>query len=180
MHFVPGYFCNINNCIEEPFKSSFENTNQIMWNYFQKMIISASVKTLQINFLSTRLMFNDLIKPTKFYFSWQKKHSKRLCFISIQELLRFKKKVSWGKFVKKRRIFYKIFCSMQNFLEMQCFIDDLGEVNMGLNNNKNAFCYITFISFFLKKAYKWLKLIICNLLHENKKDLSPFYPKKYF
>ena len=28
---------------------------------------------------------------------------------------------------------------MQNFLEMQCFIDDLGEVNMGLNNNKNAF-----------------------------------------
>ena len=43
---------------------------------------------------------------------------------------------------------------MQNFLEMQCFIDDLGEVNMGLNNNKNAFCYITFISFFLKKAYK--------------------------
>ena len=43
---------------------------------------------------------------------------------------------------------------MQNFLEMQCFVDDLDEVNMGLDKNKNAFCCITFISFFLKKCYK--------------------------
>ena len=152
-----------------------------MWDYFQKMIISASVKTLQINFLSTRLMFNNLIKPTKLYFSWQKKNTLKGCVLfQYRNYSDLKKKVSWEKFVKKRRIFYKIFRSMQNFLEMQCFVDDLDEVNMGLDKNKNAFCYITFISFFLKKCYKWLKLIIYNLLHENKKDLSPFIIKNIF
>ena len=35
------------------------------WNYLQKRIIPASVKTLQIKVLSSRLMFNNLIKLTE-------------------------------------------------------------------------------------------------------------------
>ena len=33
---------------------------------------------------------------------------------------------------EKGRIFYKIFSSLQNFLELQCLVDDLDEVIMGL------------------------------------------------
>ena len=34
------------------------------------------------------------------------------------------------KLLKRRRIFRKIFCSMQNFLELQCLVDGLDEVDM--------------------------------------------------
>ena len=33
----------------------------------------------------------------------------------------------WNKFVKKKRTFKKLFCSMRNFLELQFFVDDLAD-----------------------------------------------------
>ena len=34
------------------------------------------------------------------------------------------------KLLKRRKIFCKIFCSIQNFLELQCLVDGLDEVDM--------------------------------------------------
>ena len=38
--------------------------------------------------------------------------------------------------MKKRRIFHQIFCSIQNFLELLCLVDNLDEVDIGLRNEK--------------------------------------------
>ena len=38
--------------------------------------------------------------------------------------------------LEKKRIFHKIFCGIRNFLELQCLVDDLDEVDMGLRNEK--------------------------------------------
>ena len=93
----------------------------------------------------------------------------------------FLKKVSWLKFFRKRRIFCKIFCSVQNFLELQCLVDDSDEVDMQVGNEKkNNLLHNIYILFFLKNCYKWLKLMICNSAHKHKKALSTFYHKKYF
>ena len=31
----------------------------------------------------------------------------------------------WNKYAKRKTTFKKLFCSMQNFLELQIFVDDL-------------------------------------------------------
>ena len=41
--------------------------------------------------------------------------------VSIKHFWQYKN----DKFVRKRRTFHKIFCSMQNFLELQCLVDNL-------------------------------------------------------
>ena len=83
---------------------------------------------------SSRWMFNNLIKLTKIF--WKKIQCNRFYFISLEaravlrllvsiKILRQYKKLPWDKFVRKKRTFRKIFCSMQNFLELQCSADDL-------------------------------------------------------
>ena len=71
IYLVPGDFYNkrsvLKNC-----KNSFENIlNHILRNSanLQKRIISASIKTLQIKILSSKLMFNNLTKLTKILLS---------------------------------------------------------------------------------------------------------------
>ena len=114
-HFVPGDFYNIKEYIKEPFKNSFKNTlNQIMLDYFQKSIIPAFVKTMQIKHLSSTPMFNNLIKLMKNPFILMKKvNVKGFVLFQYRHYSDFSKQVSWKKFVKKR-IFCKIFQS-KNF-----------------------------------------------------------------
>ena len=45
--------------------------------------------------------------------------------VLVGKNFRQNKKSAWDKFVKKKRTLHKTFCSMQNFLELQCLIDDL-------------------------------------------------------
>ena len=58
-----------------------------MLDYFQKSIIPAFVKTMQIKHLSSTPVFNNLIKLMKNLD--EKSQCKRFCFISVQALLRF-------------------------------------------------------------------------------------------
>ena len=44
--------------------------------------------------------------------------------VSVKNLGQYKKLPS-NKFVKKRKALHKTFCSVQNFLELQCLVDDL-------------------------------------------------------
>ena len=66
----------------------------------------------------------------------------------------FKKKVPWEKFVKKRRIFCKIFRNMWKVLELQCLVDDLHEVDMGLRNVKKTL--FIFLKTVTDELHYWL------------------------
>ena len=75
-HLWPGDSYNKRFVLKELCKNSFENIlNQIMWNsaYLQKRIISASMRTMQIKLLLSRLIFNNLTKLTKILLSRGKK-----------------------------------------------------------------------------------------------------------
>ena len=121
--------------------------------YLQRRIVSNSTETLQIKLLSSRLMFDKLTKlKKKIVFTKKQKfcldkkdQCKRSPFISItiQVVLQFFQKVPWEKFVKKRRIFGKIFCNMWNVLKLHCLVDDLDEEDMGhRNEKKNCFIFL--------------------------------------
>ena len=84
-HPVPGDFYNKRSLLQN-WKNSFENIhNQILRNseYLQKRIVSVSMKTPQIKFISSRLMFKNLIKLTKMFLSWQRKINVNGC-VSFQ------------------------------------------------------------------------------------------------
>ena len=110
-------------------KTVWKNSVKIHWEiflvnyavfwYLQKSIISASIKTLQITLITSRLMLNNLIKLKKSIYLDKIKIILKI-FV-LKSALR-----------EKGRIFYKIFSSLQNFLELQCLVDDLDEVIMGL------------------------------------------------
>ena len=155
-------------CIKELCKNSFENIfNQTMRNSrnLQKRIVAASIKTLQIKLLSSRLMFDNSTKLTKFFIFREKQ---KICLDKKRSMWKvtfyfsknmssitfFKKKVPWEKFVKKRRIFCKIFRNMWNVLELQCLVDDLHEVDMGLRNVKKTL--FIFLKTVTDELHYWL------------------------
>ena len=155
-------------CIKELCKNSFENIfNQTMRNSrnLQKSIVAASIKTLQIKLLSSRLMFDNSTKLTQFFIFREKQ---KICLDKKRSMWKvtfyfsknmssitfFKKKVPWEKFVKKRRIFCKIFRNMWNVLELQCLVDDLHEVDMGLRNVKKTL--FIFLKTVTDELHYWL------------------------
>ena len=42
------------------------------------------------------------------------------------------------------------YCNMHNFLELQCLVDDLGKVDVGLQNEKSILLHKHLYCFFLK------------------------------
>ena len=116
-------------CIKELRKNSFENIfNQTMRNSrnLQKRIVAASIKTLQIKLLSSRLMFDNSTKLTKFFILGKNKkfvltkkgQCKRLRFISVRiwaVLHFFKKKCLERNLWRKGEYFAKYFVICEMF-----------------------------------------------------------------
>ena len=73
--------------------------------------------------------------------------------VSIKTLKQYRK-LPWNKFVKKKRKFWKTFCSMQKFLELQFLVDHLVD--------------FLELSMFISASLSWLE-------HERKRMLDTVY-----
>ena len=156
-------------CIKELCKNSFENIfNQTMRNSrnLQKRIVAASIKTLQIKLLSSRLMFDNSTKLTKFFIFREKQ---KICLDKKRSMWKvtfyfsknmssitfFKKKVPWEKFVKKRRIFCKI------FRNVKCFRITMFGWWFAWSGYGTQKCKKNIVHFF-KNCYGWITLLTYN------------------